>query len=534
MLGLALLASLATANAYVWPSPKLDALEAMRWDQDDTINGVASFMQPCTFFVKGNEDGTETGRANGPDWIRTAYHDMATHNVADGTGGLDASIRFAEEQSRGENAGTGFLNTIEVLVAFTSRHISIADMIAIGLITVVENCQGPEIAFRGGRIDATEPNKPGVPEPQQDLESHIASFARQGFTKTEMIGLVACGHSFGGVQHAPFPDVVPELNDPQNTQSVAHFDTTFSVFDNNVVTEYLESTTTNPLIIAKNDTFNSDKRIFASDGNATMLSFGNSPSLFESTCATLFARMLDTVPSGVELTEVIDPLPVKPDLVELLLEGDKLLLSGAVRLFNVSGTNTAVVRMLWDDRAGPNPDNNVELVPDRTTKSMGGRIISNWYVFKGSSEEPGFIPLDPAAGILNMRFTVDGKLEDQDGLGFAVEDRVVFSNSSCLTSDTPPVGRFNIAVRNGFEPTRLFLEREVKDATNHTTVEETDIARPATPVAAGSAYSLWSIEVTDDSNQEDGKIFTIGAEAAGAKFSTIDTHNVRRLPPCTA
>ncbi|KAJ7256656.1 hypothetical protein C8J57DRAFT_1517293 [Mycena rebaudengoi] len=46
MLGLTLLASLTTANAYVWPSPKLDALEAIRWDQDDTLNGMASFMQP--------------------------------------------------------------------------------------------------------------------------------------------------------------------------------------------------------------------------------------------------------------------------------------------------------------------------------------------------------------------------------------------------------------------------------------------------------------------------------------------------------
>jgi hypothetical protein len=52
---------------------------------------------------------------------------------------------------------------------------------------------GPEIAFRGGRVDATEPNAPGVPQPQEGLDSHIASFARQGFTQTEMIGLVACG-----------------------------------------------------------------------------------------------------------------------------------------------------------------------------------------------------------------------------------------------------------------------------------------------------------------------------------------------------
>jgi hypothetical protein len=31
-----------------------------------------------------------------------AYHDMATYNMNDGTGGLDASIRFGEEQARAE------------------------------------------------------------------------------------------------------------------------------------------------------------------------------------------------------------------------------------------------------------------------------------------------------------------------------------------------------------------------------------------------------------------------------------------------
>jgi hypothetical protein len=41
-------------------------------------------------------------------------------------------------------------------------------------------------------------------------------------------------HTFGGVQHAAFPDTVPEINDPNNTQSAAHFDSTFTHFDNNV------------------------------------------------------------------------------------------------------------------------------------------------------------------------------------------------------------------------------------------------------------------------------------------------------------
>lgn len=98
-------------------------------------------------------------------------------------------------------------------------------------------------------MDADKANKPGVPQPGQDLKAHIASFARQGFSQTEMISLVACGcafsllaklllnvipprHTFGGVQHETFPNIVPELNDPNNTASVAHFDSTFAKFDN--------------------------------------------------------------------------------------------------------------------------------------------------------------------------------------------------------------------------------------------------------------------------------------------------------------
>jgi hypothetical protein len=55
---------------------------------------------------------------------------------------------------------------------------------------------GPSIPFRGGRIDAAAPNAPGVPQPQEDLATHTATFKRQGFSKTEMIGLVACGCVF--------------------------------------------------------------------------------------------------------------------------------------------------------------------------------------------------------------------------------------------------------------------------------------------------------------------------------------------------
>jgi hypothetical protein len=80
------------------------------------------------------------------------------------------------------------------------------------------------------------------------------------------------------VQHAPFPDIMPELNDSGNTQSVAHFDSTFANSDNNPrvsalqiyspvaesrsATEYISGTTQNPLVMGLNETTNVDKRIF--------------------------------------------------------------------------------------------------------------------------------------------------------------------------------------------------------------------------------------------------------------------------------
>jgi hypothetical protein len=105
-------------------------------------------------------------------------------------------------------------------------------------------------------------------------------------------------HTFGGVQHDPFPDIVPVLNDPTSHQDVLHFDSTNTNFDNNVyvvcywicafplahaysspcsATEYITDTTKNPLVVGFNDTTNSDKRIFGSDGNVTMRSCVSHP-----------------------------------------------------------------------------------------------------------------------------------------------------------------------------------------------------------------------------------------------------------------
>ncbi|KAJ7657897.1 heme peroxidase, partial [Mycena polygramma] len=419
-------------------SPQLDELEGMRFEQP-----LAGFVFPCDFFIEGGVGPSE--RSNAADWIRTAYHDMATHNATDGTGGLDGSIRFSEELARPEDPGDGFENTLTFVGAQSNRYVSVADMIALGAAIAIENCGGPEIAFRGGRVDALEPNAPGVPEPQDALASHVASFARQGFTQTEMIGLVACGHTFGGVQHDTFPDIVPELNDPNNAKSVAHFDSTFANFDNTIASEYISGTTQNPLVVGLNDTTNSDKRIFGSDGNATMRSFADSPELFSSACAQLFARMIDTVPSGVELTEVITPLPVKPIITGFVLDGDTIQLSGRVRLWNMTNDPIWTVRLLWDDHVGG--EHNITLPANGQISTSGGRNTAGLYEFSALDDLDTPLSLNATAGITAMRFVVDGTPEDQGGVGFALQDSVVLSASSCLNfTGSGITGRMDIAV----------------------------------------------------------------------------------------
>ncbi|KAJ7731829.1 heme peroxidase [Mycena maculata] len=528
MLGLTLFACAAITNAYSWPSPQLDALESARFDQfGHNSHGIASFIEPCNLFLFGPNS---TGRANVADWIRTVYHDMATHNATDGTGGMDASIRFAEEQARTEDAGNGFGHTIATLFTQSSRYISIADVLALGAVIAIENCGGPEIAFRGGRVDAVASNNPGVPEPQQDLESHIASFARQGFSQVEMIGLVACGHTFGGVQHTFFPDIVPELNDPYSTEDVAHFDSTFVTFDNNIATEYICGTTTNPLVVGFNDTTNSDKRIFESDGNVTMLSFANSPGLFASTCADLFARMLNTVPAGVKLTEIIRPLLVKPFNVQLILSGNTLKFSGEVRFWDTTEDPTRTVRLLWEDHVGR--IHNGTLGFSGVSTSTAGRYSAAWYSFNTNEQNP-FLSIDAAAGIKSIRFTVNGKLEDQGGIGFAVQDGVVFSKTSCTASadaDADP-GHFDVAVRNGVHPTRVYLEQKSLDSVQRPIIIEIDIAPPVKPPPANAVYSIWRLPL-NGSVLNAFLPYTIGAEIDGVKYSTNDEHMVIDFPPC--
>lgn len=188
---------------YTWPDPVFDAMERLYLQQSlggfDINAAFSTAITPCKF---GSSD-----RQTAAEWLRTAYHDMATHDVSDGSGGLDASLPF--ELSRPENVGAGLNDTIGFIGGFMTARTSASDLIALAAALVVRHCSSGSVNLdlRVGRVDALEAGPPGVPEPQQTLQSHISLFARQGFNVTEMIGLVACGHTIGGVHGVDFPNI---------------------------------------------------------------------------------------------------------------------------------------------------------------------------------------------------------------------------------------------------------------------------------------------------------------------------------------
>ncbi|ESK93442.1 l-ascorbate oxidase [Moniliophthora roreri MCA 2997] len=226
--------------------------------------------------------------------------------------------------------------SINDFVFFTSPANGLADIIAMGAVIGVAACDGPIVPFRAGRVDATAAGPPGVPEPHQDLASHTESFRCQSFTESEMIALIACGHTLGGVRREDFPEIIHDTS------------VNFTTFDSTIyVTEYLSGTTNNPLVVGPNMTTNSDFRIFSSDGNVTMQRYDS----FSKTCSSLFERMINTVPKDVKLSEVVEPIEHKVGDTRLFPDGNSTFtLSTSLRLLSLN--EQRAVTLFWADRQG--------------------------------------------------------------------------------------------------------------------------------------------------------------------------------------
>ncbi|KAL0575765.1 hypothetical protein V5O48_006208 [Marasmius crinis-equi] len=387
-----------------WPDLRMERLEEQLWGD----GGIPLIPGRCT---------PRNNSTISAEWVRLAYHDMATHNIEDGTGGLDASIAF--ELDRAQNVGVGMTASVNDFLPFTDPGVSLADAIALGTVLGVASCGGPFIPFRGGRVDATSAGPATVPEPQQDLASHTESFRRQGFTQSEMIGLVACGHSLGGVRRDDFPEIIQESIEGTN---VALFDGTQG-FDNTVLA---------------------------------------SPDNFNKICVDLLERMINTVPQGVQLTDVVEPIQYKVGQSALFPTNDGFLrFTTSLRVIGLN--SPTIVTLFYTDRqASACPTTGCSTSPSGTLVSRGSfmsikRGLSGYTTFEFDAK------INASTPISRFWFEVDEGdgsgpvLVDNDGAGLLItQDTILFdrARSSFVTGGLQNVV---VAVRTDDPSTKVSL-----------------------------------------------------------------------------
>ncbi|KAK3293980.1 heme peroxidase [Chaetomium fimeti] len=421
-------------SAYTWPNTDTDILEAIYYQQIGYDGRrFSAFVRTCE---TGNNLGP--GRTNSAEWIRTAYHDMATADVETGIGGMDASIGF--ERSRQENVGFhAFTETLLFFGDFMSARSSMADLIALGAVMSVTACTiSPNrkplfLPFRAGRVDATEAGPFGTPEPHQDLTSHTRSFEKQGFNSTEMIGLVACGHSLGGVNGRDFPEIVPAKNDSTNVDSKQAFDT-------------------------------------------------------------------NTVPKGVQLSEVITPIPLKPDNLFIAMnDGGNMTITGdiRIRIDDNLPTDSRQVFIHFKPRSPSTP----AIPPVEATRLSENTTA--WHPYAPSFEWWNFTTTVPASQGFES-FTVevvdDGQstVHANGGGGFPLQTDLIPQNH--LSCSSVYLGRayllnLTVAVRDelNFQDVKLTVPIPVRQAESVVPRFESHVLdMEKTGVLADTGYSLYT------------------------------------------
>ncbi|KAF8850584.1 heme peroxidase [Acephala macrosclerotiorum] len=525
--------------AFFYPTVQASLLEHILVDTHGAhSSGFADAITPCTNYVSGSQN---FGRETAAQWLRVAFHDFVTARVAEGTGGVDASIGF--ETLREENSGSAFNDSFSFFRPYVSPKVSnplsqavsqmqekngtltacihycfftapsidpafslqkslllitsliVADIVALSVSMSVGNCGGPQIPVRGGRIDATEGGPFGVPAPETDLPTTLQYFANSGFNQVDSIALTACGHTMGSVHHGGFPTVVgPEAVSATNTAGGIHFDSTVAVFDPLVVTEYLNGTGQQggPLVTSFNESSRSDLRLYESDNNATMTKLAQQGDGFLDTCSNLFQRMVETVPSNVVLSDVVSPMDIKPINATLDIDAaGNLVFTGFIRVLSSSASVAPKSISLLTSQSKP-----ISLIPEST---LGTNVFG----------VTTFFPFN--IGITNQNsfhsFTVLGPGPAKT---FAVQSSTfVIPSLSLSTSETTTLVNFTVAISSQSYQKRLFSRGSTPTVSVQAPVGQMGTLGPAistfsnvamSEVGSKAGYTLWSGSVNIGTN----------------------------------
>ncbi|KAJ0118814.1 hypothetical protein J7T55_013069 [Diaporthe amygdali] len=434
-----------------WPSPIDDLEEIMYQGRIFKSRNFADTISPCSNEASG------PGRQVAAEWLRVAFHDMSTADVRTGNGGLDGSLQYQLDD--GESKGPGFNSTLKFFSDYLSKRSSLADLIALGVYASVRSCGGPVIPVRGGRVDAPGAGSMGVPQPEHSIAQFREQFSRMGFTNEEMIQVTACGHTLGGVHGTEFPELIEDGEAPS--------DSTVSMFDEKVVTEYLDNNTTNPLVVgpAVSQGKDSDARIFGSDANITVKAMAD-PQSFQDVCQKVLQKMIEVVPETVTLSEPIEPYVVKPVDLRLTLEqaARHLQLSGNIRVKTTTLPAMEIdkVEILYRNRNGEQDCGPGSCLIAATAHGSGYGLDDSFAFFPVDAT----IPVDTGISsfTLTLVLTNGTRLHfDNNGNSYPMQDAVLLlRRQTCLLQYT---GKINVtaAVRNDRNdlPTNLTISYKV-------------------------------------------------------------------------
>ncbi|KAK1989374.1 WSC domain-containing protein [Colletotrichum cereale] len=472
-----------------WPSD-IDELEEIMYQMFNArTRKFADAVFPCTKETNG------AGRQTAAEWLRTAFHDMAPANAGAGAGGLDASIQY-ELTVGGENTGPAFASSMTFFNPYLTRKSSMSDLIALGVYASVLSCGGPSIAYRSGRIDATVRGVTGVPQPGNAIQIFKQQFDRMGFTAQEMVQVTACGHTIGGVHSAENPAIVP-VGTFEN--GMAPMDTTNAVFDNKVVTEYLDGTTKNPLVFTMGNgrNQNSDFKVFSSD-NATMRAMADN-AVFQSACKNVFEKMVNTVPSGVTLTDAIKPYTVKPvDLQLSLATSSTIQLQGAIRV------RTSEIPL--DTIAGLTINYKTRDGSSTCDSSSCAFTLSVLGISRGLEDNFAWYPISKtfpvSTGISSFTVTINKKdgsstLFNNNGNEYPLQDAIFLQQPQSCLQQSAGDATFVVAVRN--DRASLPVKVEISYKTKRTTSVVPFLSKMTVDMVKGScqgSYTFFTVNTS--------------------------------------
>ena len=455
------------------------------------------FADPVTPCSKQSTGGSGPGRMAAAEWLRTSFHDVATANAVKvpPLGGLDASIVY--ELTRLENVGTGFTSTVTTFEPFFGPRAPMSEIIAIGTYTSVRGCGGPAIPIRLGRVDATVAGDTGVPQPQDGIVTFRNRFARLNMNDAEMVQVTACGHTLGGVHGSNFPQIVA---DPNGFQAM---DSTNAAFDEKIASEYVDDTTTNPLVkgISVQSKRNSDFVVNMADNNATIKTMTNS-AVFKSTCQKILQKMIEVVPGGPGKlsTNALTPYEVKPYALQLYLQngGDSLTFAGDIRVrtTNRPQGSIASVSLIYKDRSGNAGSNTIST----TFKDTAGGFDDTFAFFSFSTSLPSSTSI--SSFTVQISYTNGGSdTFNNNGNGFPVSDTLLLQYPQSCSSNPSSI-TVTAAVRNTTSgtPNLNFLGRNYNGITIVPKINTTTTTMVSSAPSIGP-YTIYNLTIPLNATQ---------------------------------